>query len=416
MRMDFLENCSNYPGLGAVIQDNWVFLSRMNEAELQSAIEVPAQVAQYRLEPGLLPILLQDVRQEQNILPLLEFTLTQLWERRRGRMLTLDAYRVLDGVIGALNQHAKEIYEAIQAADRAWAQRICLKLVRIGEGEKDTRQRQPKAEILGLAMGTNQRALERALEKLVQGRLLVTYSEAGIDWVDLAHESLMTGWEQFVDWRQANRDQRRLVQRILDAEEEWRQKDQQEGYLLQGGLLAEVREQWSPLEPELGQSTRAYYWASDQREQQQVAFLERALPEAKLRAEAMQILNLTKARPQPDTAIRAIQSVGTSHDKLQGHILTPVQGNLPAVVARIRECGCFQGHSAYVLSVAFSPDGQTIVSGSSDHTLWLWLWHWRAWLSLCCNRLRYHPIFKEPPDEIARAACEVCQRFVWDLE
>ena len=75
-----------------------------------------------------------------------------------------------------------------------------------------------------------------------------------------------------------------------------------------------------------------------------------------------------------------------------------------------------QGHSGSVRSVAFSPDSQTIVSGSSDHTLRLWRGHWRAWLALCCNRLRYHPIFKDPPDDIAREACEVCQRLVWDLE
>ncbi|MEL7507868.1 MAG: hypothetical protein AAFN42_11110 [Cyanobacteria bacterium J06554_1] len=42
--------------------------------------------------------------------------------------------------------------------------------------------------------------------------------------------------------------------------------------------------------------------------------------------------------------------------------------------------------------------------------------NWRSWLALCCNRLRYHPTFKDPPDEVAREACEVCQRLVWDRE
>ncbi|WP_327078348.1 WD40 repeat domain-containing protein, partial [Prochlorothrix hollandica] len=32
----------------------------------------------------------------------------------------------------------------------------------------------------------------------------------------------------------------------------------------------------------------------------------------------------------------------------------------------------FRGHSDYVGSVAFSPDGQTIVSGSDDQTIRLW--------------------------------------------
>jgi WD40 repeat protein len=31
--------------------------------------------------------------------------------------------------------------------------------------------------------------------------------------------------------------------------------------------------------------------------------------------------------------------------------------------------GPFQGHTSYVTSVAFSPDGTRIVSGSNDHTI-----------------------------------------------
>ena len=157
------------------------------------------------------------------------------------------------------------------------------------------------------------------------------------------------------------------------ADRRWRKrmatKGKQEGYLLQGGLLAEVREQWNTLEAELGQSTQRYYQQSDQQERQQIAFLERALTESRLREEAMQILNLTRARPRPDIAVRAIRAVGTSEQTLDGRILTSVQNNLPAVINRICECGYLQGHSDSVRSVAFSPDGKTIVSGSSDQTV-----------------------------------------------
>ena len=48
----------------------------------------------------------------------------------------------------------------------------------------------------------------------------------------------------------------------------------------------------------------------------------------------------------------------------------------------------FTGHTHYVNSVAFSPDGQTIVSGSGDNTVRLWK-HvgWRDWLRTCLRRL-----------------------------
>jgi len=74
-----------------------------------------------------------------------------------------------------------------------------------------------------------------------------------------------------------------------------------------------------------------------------------------------------------------------------------------------------RGHSDSVRSVGFSPDGEMIVSGSSDSTLRLWRGGtWKDWLAVCCNRLRYHPIFKDPPDDLAREACAVCQRLVWE--
>jgi len=37
-----------------------------------------------------------------------------------------------------------------------------------------------------------------------------------------------------------------------------------------------------------------------------------------------------------------------------------------------REIATLTGHSSFVYSVAFSPDGQTLASGSWDNTIKLW--------------------------------------------
>ena len=77
----------------------------------------------------------------------------------------------------------------------------------------------------------------------------------------------------------------------------------------------------------------------------------------------------------------------------------------------------FQGHENWVWSVAFSPDGKQIVSGSDDQTIRLWRGgDWQGWLEVCCNRLRYHSVFKNPSDAPTREACEICRKYVWDKE
>jgi len=118
MRADFFENCLGYRGLGEVIQQHQVLLLPMNEEELREAIVAPTVVGQYELGEGLLSAILRDVQNEKNFLPLLEFTLTQLWKKREQRRMTLATYEGMGGVMGALNQHAETIYTQLKQEEQ----------------------------------------------------------------------------------------------------------------------------------------------------------------------------------------------------------------------------------------------------------------------------------------------------------
>ena len=94
----------------------------MREDELRAAIERPAFQVGCELEPGLTERLLADVEGQAGALPLLQFTLDELWKKRREvRRLTLRAYTELGGVEGALEHRANEILQKLSRRTRTSA-------------------------------------------------------------------------------------------------------------------------------------------------------------------------------------------------------------------------------------------------------------------------------------------------------
>jgi len=417
MRADFVEPWLDYGDLVQTIQNQAVWLGRLQGENLRQAIEQPAKDLGYSFGPGLLDFILRDVQEEKNCLPLLEFALTELWEQRnnQNKELSLATYTTMQGLKGALNKRAEEVYNNDLTTDeeRAWAKRLCLELVRIGPDINDTRQPQLRESLLALAKTENDReVLQEVIEALVEGRLLVTTKG---DEVDLAHEALMTGWERFAQWRQKDRDRRRLIQRVRDTETEWNTKGKDEKYLLQGGLLAEVREQWETLVSGFVDSTQQFYWQSDQQEKEQVGALKRALAESKLSEQALRVINLLPVQPHEAAAI-AIQNTIDSYQKLQGTIMPSVYSGLKIVFKKVKESNRLLGHEGAVRSVAFSPCGQFIVTGSEDRTLRLWDLHGE----LVCKPFKGHEdevwsVAFSPDSQIIASGSEDSTLRLWNL-
>jgi hypothetical protein len=226
MRADFVEPCLAYGDLTQAIKSQVVYLGAMNREGLEAAIIQPlAKRLNYGVEDRLLAEMLKDVETEENSLPLLQFALQQLWVRRdkEQRRLTYRVYQRLGGVAGALEQKAEEVYLRLEAAGQGdWVRRVLLKLVRTGEGTKDTRQRRLKSELL--EMGTDdatRQPIESVISALVDERLLVSDRVNDRDVIDLSHEAMIQRWQRLAKWRVQDRDLRRLVDRIEDAQLDW---------------------------------------------------------------------------------------------------------------------------------------------------------------------------------------------------
>ncbi|MBD2042661.1 caspase family protein [Microcoleus sp. FACHB-672] len=202
MQADFIALCLHEPSLIQLIQDWAVYIPPLVGKDLEQAITAPAILQGYELESGLLETILQDITKEKNYLPLLQFTLTQLWEERdqQSHQLTLNKDRQLGGVLGAIDQYAEQFYQSLTQQEQDWLKRIFLNLVSFGTNIKDIRRRVPKSQLLELA-GTNsasRQLISDLLDRLIEANLLVINED---EWVDLAHEALMDKWKRFAKWR-----------------------------------------------------------------------------------------------------------------------------------------------------------------------------------------------------------------------
>jgi energy-coupling factor transporter ATP-binding protein EcfA2 len=218
MRAVFYARCAPYPELAQLIAQQ-MLVGPMDADGLRQVIEEPAGRVGLELEEGLSRTILADVAAQPGALPLLEHALLELWERRRGDMLTLEGYRQTGGVHGALAQRADEIFDELSPDQQQIARRALLRLTEPGEGTEDTRRRAPRSE---LAPAEGDDSFDIVLGRLVDARLLTTgRDETGQEVVDVSHEALIRGWPRLRRWIDADRAGLLLHRRLTDAAREW---------------------------------------------------------------------------------------------------------------------------------------------------------------------------------------------------
>lgn len=262
MRADFLGNALSYRPFADVLQNTDLKLGPMNREELTEVIEKPAQKLGVTFEAGLVERILDDVESEPGNLPLLEFALTELWQRRQGKELTHLAYTEIGEVQGALARHANEEYDKLSEAQREQMRRIFIQLVRPGEGTEDTRRLATKAEL-----GAVNWAL---VKQLADARLVVTSrsEEAQVETVEVVHEALIRNWGELRGWMDTDRVFRAWQERLRAGMYQWQQIENgdvtgwDESRLLRGTALAEAEEKLKQRPEDLSEGELFYIQVS----------------------------------------------------------------------------------------------------------------------------------------------------------
>ena len=238
LRADFFDQPLSVRGFGDLLASRHEAVTPMSPEELERAIVGPAERVGLDVEPGLVAAMVADVIDRPGALPLLQYALTELASREDVAALTLNAYRKIGGVTGALARRAEHLYDALDQGGRVACRQLFLRLVTLGEGTEDTRRRVRRSELPHLDGG----AMDAVIDAFGRHRLLSFDRDPSTrePTIEIAHEALLHAWARLRGWIDEAREELRIRNGLAASAAEWLTNERDESFLLRGARLESV--------------------------------------------------------------------------------------------------------------------------------------------------------------------------------
>jgi WD40 repeat protein/energy-coupling factor transporter ATP-binding protein EcfA2 len=279
MRDDYLGFLRQVPLMQPLINKAVRVPGTLTKEELEDAIQRPAEMVGLRFEDGVVDALVEDLKNVASALPLLQFTLLQLWDRRSRNRVTMSAYREIGGGKLGLARVADEFFEkSLSNQEQEIVKRIFMWLVKPGQGMVDfVSSRVRRNDLYQIAAP---QIVDPILDKLVAARLIkLTSPESVADaGVEVAHEALIRNWGLLGEWLSKAREELSMKQRLELRASDWVRQSRKAGLLDE--LSLREFQQWlaTPEAQLLGCSTSAKdLIAASQREVQRTFRRERRI-------------------------------------------------------------------------------------------------------------------------------------------
>ncbi len=206
-----------------------------------------------------------------DLLPLLQFTLNQLFETRATAdgvaRLTFAAYRALGGLEGAVDREAETALQVLGETERAQLPRLLRELaapapsgaLSAGSAGYDIRS-------VPLTAVAHDEASAKLVRSLVDARILLSAGEGSLATVRLAHARVLDSWRRAKAIVAENADFYRIRAEVEEQRRRWEASSRKAELLIPRGLpLAEAETVVASYGPELSSDVRDFVAISARR-------------------------------------------------------------------------------------------------------------------------------------------------------
>ncbi|MEX1334937.1 MAG: protein kinase, partial [Candidatus Limnocylindrales bacterium] len=238
LRADYYGQPLAHPAFAPVLDAATVNVTPLAGDELERAIVEPARALGLSYEPGLVARIAAETTGLPSPLPLLQYTLAELFERRDGATLTSAAYDLIGGLSGALASRAEAIHGEADAEQQEAIRRLFGRLIDPAEETADLRRRARLADL------GESGAMRWVLERFGEARLITFDRDLATrePTVEVAHEALLREWPRLVRWLETDRELLREVTRLDEAVTRWVHGGRRDEDLLRGARLERATE------------------------------------------------------------------------------------------------------------------------------------------------------------------------------
>ena len=241
LRADFYDRPLRHRGLGELLRDGTEVITPMSIEELEAAITGPAAKVGVNVDPLVVAEMVGEIVDRPGALPLMQYTLTELFDARVDRTITIGAYRAGGGVSRTLAKRADSLLSALgprrprrcdTSSSVSSASTTTARAPRPGAARWSPRWRN----------STSTERVQRVLDTFGRHRLLsfdrdpVTRGPT----VEISHEALLTEWAKLREWIEAARDDLRTHRHLAVEMNAWLAAGRSGDFLLQGGRLDSI--------------------------------------------------------------------------------------------------------------------------------------------------------------------------------